>query len=209
MMTKFHFRLVEALSLIARAKIFPILNRSVRPQRSLPSNEGDGGFVAPNLGGASNTAMIHQHQIETLEEGARHVRSHTIGLRHTTDAGPSYHRAHSKTLECGRRRGGHRLIGLVSAGVGRASCLSRHQRWAPRSAAESFKKVEGAIGDRPAQISNQPRTDRLRMFITLQLRGDLDEREWVHTIREWPAAAGRHGQRQIHDRRGISSLRFR
>ncbi len=47
------------------------------------------------------------------------------------------------------------------------------------------------------------------MFITLQLRGDLDEREWVHTTREWPAAAGRHGQRQIHDRRGISSLRFR
>ena len=84
----------------------------------------------------------------------------------------------------------------------------------PRSTAEiekSLKKVEVAIADRRALFSNQSRTDRLLMLITLQLRGDADERAWAQTIRDWLLSLGGKPprQRQIKDRRGISSLRFR
>lgn len=96
-----------------------------------------------------------------------------------------------------------------------AEQLDRHAtRWTPHSTAEiekSLKKVERAIGDRRALFANKPRTDRLLMLMTLQLRGDADDHEWGHTIREWLVTRGGKAprQRQIHDRRGISSLRFR
>ncbi|HEX2766139.1 MAG TPA: hypothetical protein VHR55_05850 [Candidatus Limnocylindria bacterium] len=96
-----------------------------------------------------------------------------------------------------------------------AEQLDRHAiRWVPRSTAEiekSLGRVEHAIEDRRALFSNKARTDRLLMLITLQLRGEADERAWAHTIREWLMSRGGKPprQRQIRDRRGISSLRFR
>lgn len=96
-----------------------------------------------------------------------------------------------------------------------AEQLSRHAtRWVPRSTAEiekSLGRVEHATEDRRALFSNKARTDRLLMLITLQLRGDADERAWARTICEWLMNRGGKPprQRQIPDRRGISSLRFR
>lgn len=49
------------------------------------------------------------------------------------------------------------------------------------------------------------------MPIALRLRGDHDERASAPTIRDWRTARGAKPprQRQIRDRKGISSLRFR
>jgi hypothetical protein len=96
-----------------------------------------------------------------------------------------------------------------------ADQLANHaKRWTTRSTAsieQDLKRVEKAIGSRRALFSNKPRTDRLLLLTTLAMRNAVDEREWASTIRAWlDARGGRPGnQRQILDRRGISSLRFR
>lgn len=96
-----------------------------------------------------------------------------------------------------------------------AQQLANHAtRWTTKSTAsveQDLKRVEKAIGSRRALFANKPRTDRLLLLITLGMRNVADERAWASTIRDWLIArGGRPGrQRQILDRAGISSLRFR